>query len=82
MANLNRLTIWNWRNKAVYGEIGNIVSTRLPLVKASGGWHNLVMFAHTNAPDSEREKRWQDVEAILEAGINILTMVNVSALKA
>ena len=25
--------------------------------------------AHTNAPGSEREKRWQDVDALLAAGI-------------
>src|SRR5262249_46219835 len=33
--------------------------------------------AHTNAPGSPREKRWQDVAALLEAGIDVITTVNV-----
>ena len=39
-------------------------------------------FAHTNAPGSEREKRWQDVEALLDAGINVLTTLNVQHLES
>ncbi|KZE89629.1 ATP-binding protein [Microbacterium sp. TNHR37B] len=33
--------------------------------------------AHTNAPGSRNEKRWQDVEALLAAGIDVITTVNV-----
>lgn len=33
--------------------------------------------AHTNAPGSRHEKRWQDVEELLEAGIDCYTTVNV-----
>ncbi|BCS52478.1 sensor histidine kinase KdpD [Geobacter sp. SVR] len=33
--------------------------------------------AHTNAPGSRHEKRWQDVEEILSAGIDVYTTVNV-----
>jgi two-component system sensor histidine kinase KdpD len=33
--------------------------------------------AHTNAPGSRHAKRWQDVEEILDAGINVYTTVNV-----
>ena len=33
--------------------------------------------AHTNAPGSPREKRWQDVEAILDAGIHVISTCNV-----
>lgn len=33
--------------------------------------------AHTNAPGSRHEKRWQDVEEILEAGIDVYTTVNI-----
>src|SRR3954454_7641825 len=36
--------------------------------------------AHTNAPGSRHEKRWQDVEDILAAGISVLTTVNVQQL--
>ena len=33
--------------------------------------------AHTNVPGSHNPKRWQDVEAILSAGIEVITTVNV-----
>jgi len=33
--------------------------------------------AHTNAPGSRHEKRWQDVEELLAAGIDVYTTVNV-----
>ncbi len=33
--------------------------------------------AHTNAPGSRHEKRWQDVQELLNAGINIYTTVNI-----
>ena len=33
--------------------------------------------AHTNAPGSRHAKRWQDVEEILEAGIDVYTTVNI-----
>ena len=45
-------------------------------------WVLVDELAHTNAPGSEREKRWQDVEAILEAGINVLTTMNVQHLES
>lgn len=37
-------------------------------------------YAHTNAPGSRNEKRWQDVEELLNAGIDVLTTVNVQHL--
>jgi two-component system sensor histidine kinase KdpD len=33
--------------------------------------------AHSNAPGSRHAKRWQDVEELLEAGINVYTTMNV-----
>src|SRR5689334_4566331 len=33
--------------------------------------------AHTNAPGLQNEKRWQDVEALREAGIDVITTLNV-----
>jgi two-component system sensor histidine kinase KdpD len=33
--------------------------------------------AHTNIPGSKHEKRWQDVVEILEAGINVISCVNI-----
>ncbi|MGB7593777.1 MAG: histidine kinase [Terriglobia bacterium] len=39
-------------------------------------------FAHTNIPESEREKRWQDVKVLLDAGIDVLTTMNVQHLES
>jgi two-component system sensor histidine kinase KdpD len=36
---------------------------------------------HTNAPGSKNEKRWQDVEDILAAGISVMTALNVQHLE-
>jgi two-component system, OmpR family, sensor histidine kinase KdpD len=38
--------------------------------------------AHTNAPGSPREKRWQDVEAIRAAGITVISTLNVQHLES
>jgi two-component system sensor histidine kinase KdpD len=38
--------------------------------------------AHTNAPGSVNEKRWQDVEALLEAGIDVMSTVNVQHIES
>ena len=38
--------------------------------------------AHTNAPGSVHEKRWQDVDELLEAGIDVITTVNIQHLES
>lgn len=38
--------------------------------------------AHTNAPGSRHPKRWQDVEELLDAGIDVFTTVNVQHLES
>ncbi len=38
--------------------------------------------AHTNVPGAPRLKRWMDVEAILEAGIDVITTLNVQHLES
>ncbi|GIL37335.1 ATP-binding protein [Phycicoccus sp. DTK01] len=38
--------------------------------------------AHTNAPGSRNEKRWQDIEELLEAGIDVVSTVNVQHLES
>jgi two-component system, OmpR family, sensor histidine kinase KdpD len=38
--------------------------------------------AHTNVPGSLREKRYQDVEVILEAGIDVYSTVNIQHLES
>jgi two-component system sensor histidine kinase KdpD len=38
-------------------------------------------FPHTNVPGSDRAKRWEDVEALLSGGIDILTTMNIQHLE-
>jgi two-component system sensor histidine kinase KdpD len=38
--------------------------------------------AHTNAPGSKNQKRWQDVEELLDAGITVISTVNVQHLES
>jgi two-component system, OmpR family, sensor histidine kinase KdpD len=39
-------------------------------------------FPHTNVPGSMREKRWEDVLVLLDAGIDVLTTMNVQHLES
>jgi two-component system, OmpR family, sensor histidine kinase KdpD len=39
-------------------------------------------YAHTNAPGSRHPKRWQDVEELLAAGIDVWTTLNVQHLES
>ena len=39
-------------------------------------------FAHTNVPGCERTKRWEDVEVLLDAGIDVYTTMNVQHLES
>jgi two-component system sensor histidine kinase KdpD len=38
--------------------------------------------AHTNAPGSEREKRYEDIEALRDKGINVVSTLNVQHLES
>jgi two-component system sensor histidine kinase KdpD len=38
--------------------------------------------AHTNVPGSRNEKRWQDVDELLEAGIDVVTTLNMQHLES
>src|SRR6188472_3340880 len=38
--------------------------------------------AHTNIPGSKNEKRWQDVMEILDAGIDVITAVNIQHIES
>jgi two-component system, OmpR family, sensor histidine kinase KdpD len=39
-------------------------------------------FAHTNVPGSSRTKRWEDIEILRDAGIDILTTMNIQHLES
>ncbi|GAB4020796.1 sensor protein KdpD [Spirosoma koreense] len=38
--------------------------------------------AHTNIPGSKNEKRWQDVLEILDAGVNVISAVNIQHIES
>jgi len=38
--------------------------------------------AHTNAPGSQHAKRWEDVRALLDAGINVISTVNIQHIES
>lgn len=38
--------------------------------------------AHTNAPGSNHDKRWQDVEDLLDAGIDVVSTVNIQHIES
>ena len=39
-------------------------------------------FPHTNVPGAERSKRWEDVMVLLDAGIGVLTTMNIQHLES
>ncbi|MDI3314976.1 MAG: sensor histidine kinase KdpD [Mycobacterium sp.] len=39
-------------------------------------------YAHTNVPGSKNAKRWQDVEELLDAGITVISTVNIQHLES
>jgi two-component system sensor histidine kinase KdpD len=38
--------------------------------------------AHTNVPGSRNEKRWQDVEELLDAGVDVISTLNIQHLES
>ena len=38
--------------------------------------------AHTNVPGSRNDKRWQDIEELLDAGIEVISAVNIQHLES
>ena len=38
--------------------------------------------AHTNAPEARNEKRWQDIDEVLAAGIDVISTVNIQHLES
>ncbi|MBV8903273.1 MAG: histidine kinase [Acidobacteriia bacterium] len=45
-------------------------------------WCAVDEFPHTNVPGSPRAKRWEDVQLLLEGGIDILTTMNIQHLES
>ncbi|PWJ51774.1 two-component system, OmpR family, sensor histidine kinase KdpD [Quadrisphaera granulorum] len=76
------------RRRVVYPTSPGAVPTTLEemdvdAVLARAPRHALVdELAHTNAPGSRNAKRWEDVEELLAAGIDVITTVNVQHLES
>jgi two-component system sensor histidine kinase KdpD len=45
-------------------------------------WGRVDELAHSNAPGAEHEKRWQDVLALLDAGVDVMSTVNVQHIES
>ena len=52
------------------------------VLKRRPGWVLVDELAHTNIPGAKHEKRWQSIEELRDAGINIITTVNVQHLES
>lgn len=52
------------------------------ILKRNPEWVIVDELAHTNVPGSKNEKRYQDVEELLNNGINVLTTVNIQHLES
>src|SRR5215213_3966173 len=45
-------------------------------------WVLVDELAHTNVPGSRNEKRWQDIDELLDAGIDVISTVNIQHLES
>lgn len=52
------------------------------ILKRRPQWCLVDELAHTNVPGSKNEKRWEDVDELLDAGINVLTTLNIQHLES
>jgi two-component system, OmpR family, sensor histidine kinase KdpD len=83
------------RTSAQVGDL-EVVPPR-PVVYLGSGWEEMDVdailarrpevvlvdeLAHTNAPGSRNDKRWQDIEELLAAGIEVISTVNIEHLES
>jgi len=52
------------------------------LITRHPDWALVDELAHTNAPGSIHQKRWQDVQDLLDAGINVISTVNIQHIES
>ena len=52
------------------------------LIARRPDWALVDELAHTNAPGSSHEKRWQDVQDLLDAGISVISTVNIQHIES
>src|SRR4051794_4136041 len=52
------------------------------VLRRAAEWVLVDEYAHTNVPGSRNDKRWQDVDELLDAGINVISTVNIQHLES
>jgi len=52
------------------------------LIERHPEWALVDELAHTNAPGSTNTKRWQDVQQLLDVGINVISTVNIQHIES
>src|SRR5580765_6636626 len=52
------------------------------ILRRKPAWALVDELAHTNVPGSRNEKRWEDIEELLAAGINVISTVNIQHLES
>lgn len=70
------------RRNLVYRGTGFEEMNTLAILERSPGICIIDELAHTNIPGSERTKRWEDVQVVLDAGIDVLTNMNIQHLES
>ncbi len=66
-------------------QVGGVILTEMDTEAIVARQPQLVLIdelAHTNAPGSEREKRYQDVEYVLSRGLDVYSTVNIQHLES
>ncbi len=70
---MSRASTWTYRGTEFTELDVDAVMARAPQVAL------VDELAHTNAPGSKNEKRWQDIDELLDAGIDVLSTVQRAA---
>ena len=73
---MEKSAVWHTRNAAQSEMDVDAIVRRKPSIVL------VDELAHTNVPGCRREKRYQDIQYLLEQGINVVTAVNVQHLES
>ena len=79
-------SVWKWSRRRTITYRGEHVSRkwipRPSILKRRPAICVVDELAHTNVPGSERAKRWEDVQILLDAGIDVMTNMNIQHLES
>ncbi len=75
---------WLFCRQNAWRTVGGISASLISMPPSPAVRRLILMdeLAHSNAPGSRHPKRWQDIEELLEAGIDVFTTVNVQHLES